>query len=275
MKKKLLMSMLGMMMLMSMFTLVTAQPPFEQSIALNKNIQLEVPVIEYVEQGTNWKFHVHPYNVSDGLFIPQSEISYCTIHLYSPVDGGHLIEANMSADSNGIDWEYEVEGGNFTEAGQYAVLMYCEVEDDIGGFFEYGFDVLPNGFNGVLTEAQAILYGFVLMLLGLFLFLAISGVRKAVSAEWLIGYICLSYVVLYLIISVLWILAGNYLLGFTMLENVLFMAWFIMGIGFLPFVIVLSLYILGKEAKAALEQNYIKQGYTPEEARELSKKNKR
>jgi hypothetical protein len=275
MKKKLLMSVLGIMMLMSMFSLVAAQPPFEQSLALDKSIQLEVPVISYIEQGKDFKFHIHPHNVTDGLLIPQSEISYCMIHLYSPVDGGHLIEANMTPDSNGIDWEYEVLGGNFTETGQYAVLLYCEVEGEIGGFFEYGFDVLPNGFNGNLTEAQAILYGFILILLGLFLFLAINGVRKAVSAEWLIGYICLSYIALYLIMSFLWLLTKTYLIGIPALESIMFMAWFIMGIGFLPFVFVVSIYILGKEAKAALEQNYIKQGYTPEEARELSKKNKR
>lgn len=135
------------------------------------------------------------------------------------------------------------------------------------------FSINPAG--AAFTIAQAILYGFILVLLGLFLFLSIHGVRKAVSAEWLIGYICLSYLVLYLIVSVLWILTKNYIIGFPMLESVLFMAWFVMGIGFLPFIIIVSLYILGKEAKATLEQGYTKQGYSREEAKELSRKNKR
>ena len=134
---------------------------------------------------------------------------------------------------------------------------------------------LINPTGSELTIPQGIIYGFILILLATFLYFTIYGIRHAESAEWLIGYICLSYVVLYLILSVLWILTKYYLWAFPMLESTLYMAWFIMGIGFLPFIMVVSLYILGQEAKAVLEQNYIKQGHTPEEARELSRKNKR
>ncbi len=137
-------------------TFIQAQPPFEQSLNLDKGIQLEIPIIESIEQGKDFKFHVHTHNVSDGLLIPQSEILYCSFHLYNTANGGHLIEDNMTADSNGIDWEYEVAGGNFSEIGQYAIVIYCEVEDEIGGFFEFGFDVTKNG--KMFYIAEAILY---------------------------------------------------------------------------------------------------------------------
>ena len=134
------------------------------------------------------------------------------------------------------------------------------------------FTITPTGTD--FTIPQAIAYGFLLILLGLFLFFSIYGIKKAVSVEWLVGYICLSYLTLYLIIAVIWIISKNYLWSFPMLENILFMTWFVMGVGFLPFIFVISLYILGKEAEATLQKEYMKQGYTREEAKGLSKKKK-
>ena len=43
----------------------------------------------------------------------------------------------------GIDFEYTVAAGNFTTIGQYAVLLDCQ-DTNVGGFFEYGFDVVPS-----------------------------------------------------------------------------------------------------------------------------------
>ena len=165
-----------MFLLLFSVSLVSAQPPFEQSIILDKAIQIEVPVIESIQQGQNFKFHIHPYNASDGRLIPQANIYYCTIHLYNPVGGGHLIESNMSADSNGIDWEFEVEGGNFSEVGQYAVLFYCEVEDEIGGFFEHGFYVTKTGkmFNTSESLVYFILAFGVLILFALSFYFMIA-----------------------------------------------------------------------------------------------------
>lgn len=273
MKKKLYLSILGMIIFLSMFTLVSAQPPFQQSTIVSTGIDIETPIIEYLEVGEDFEFHLHAHNASNGLHLTNSTTS-CIAHIYSGNAGGHhIIEAVMEFDENLFDFEVEVDGGNFSEEGQYAVLLYCEVTGQIGGFFEYGFEVTETGSE--FTIPEAILYGFILILLATFLYFALYGIRNAVSSEWLIGYICLSYIVLYLVLSVIWILSKNYLWTFPMLENVLFMAWFIMGIGFLPFVFVISLYILGKEAKASLEEDYVKQGYSREEARELSRKNKR
>ena len=49
----------------------------------------------------------------------------CFLHLYSPNGGGHLVEEMMGFSSNGVDFDLEVLGGNFTELGQYAILFYC------------------------------------------------------------------------------------------------------------------------------------------------------
>ena len=48
-----------------------------------------------------------------------------------------------------------------------------------------------------------------------------------------------------------------------------------MGFGFMPFIIIVSLYIVHKGIKDNLEKEFISQGYTKEEAHEMSKRRKR
>ena len=109
----------------------------------------------------------------------------------------------------------------------------------------------------------------------MFLFFSIKGVQKTEEGSWLIFYISLTYVLLYALIGICYLLAGDYLWATPIIESILYIVWFVMAVGFLPFVIVLSLYILGKEAKAVLEEDYMKEGYSREEAKDLSKKHKR
>jgi len=79
----------------------------------------------------------------------------------------------------------------------------------------------------------------------------------------------------YAIIGFIYLLAYNFLWFTTIFTNILYMIWFIMGIGFLPFVIIITLYILGQEARAVLEKDYMNQGYSRDEAKTLSKRKKR
>ena len=126
-----------------LISFVGAIPPTQTNTIIDSGIDVESPIISVHTQNESFKFHVHTYNSTDGTRFTNETIS-CFIHLYSPTNGGHLIEENMSFDSNGIDFEYEVAGGNFSELGQYAVLMDCE-DTVIGGYIEYGFDVTANG----------------------------------------------------------------------------------------------------------------------------------
>jgi len=182
---------------------------------------------------------------------------------------GTVIFLGTSMDQIGQEFTY-----NFSseELGKYYFRTCADPRGNEMCERDY-FIINPTGSE--FTIAQGILYGFLLILLGVFLYFSIYGVKNADSAEWLIGYICLSYVVLYLVISVIWILSANYLYTFPMLGNVLYVAWLVMAFGFLPFVIAVSLYIMGKAAEATLEQDYLKQGYSKEDARELSRKKKR
>lgn len=275
MKKKISLAILGMIMLFSMFSIVSAEPKPTVVNSGPEGLQIFYPSFDEVKKDSQFSLHVHVSNISNGFPLLNTQAD-CFLHLYNS-SGSHTFESGpLKKDSNG--WDHEIfldsNGGNFSDLGEHAFYIWCNnTAWSLGGEARGTFTVTPTGYE--LTIPQAVTYGFIILLLGLFLYFTIYGIRNAISAEWLIGYVCLTYVVLYLIISVLWILAKSYLWAQPMLEGILFMAWFIMGIGFLPFIMVISMVILGKEAKAVLEQKYIKQGYSPEEARDLSRKNKR
>lgn len=149
----------------SMFSFVSAVSPFIQQTEKGVGILVEVPIKSAIKQGEDWMFHIHIYNATDGTRMT-NESANCMFHLYDPLDGGHLIEANMSFDSNGIDFEYTVLGGNFTTVGQYAVLIDCQ-DTTIGGFFEYPFYVTLSGEESQIVQSipysAFLLFLFILM----------------------------------------------------------------------------------------------------------------
>ena len=132
---------------------VSAQPPFQVTETINKGIQIQAPVIQYHEIGQDFEFIIHAHNGSDGLILQNDSIN-CTIHIYKD-NGKHIVANNMIFKAGfDLDFDLEVDGGNFTEVGQYSVIFYCESIGEIGGFFVYGFDVtytgdpIPTGFDG-------------------------------------------------------------------------------------------------------------------------------
>lgn len=128
-----------------------AQPPFQETTTIRSTgIEIEVPIIETHKIDTTYNFHIHAHNASTGLLLA-NDTTNCTIHLYKS-DGNHVIQERMSFDNNSIDFEFEVDGGNFTEAGQYAVVFYCEAEER-GGFFEHPFMITNEGNKLTLSDS--------------------------------------------------------------------------------------------------------------------------
>lgn len=155
-----------------MISFSVAQPQFQTSASSSKSIIIEMPVVENQKLNTNFTYHLHAHNSSDGKLLPYSVIDYCTIHMYNPSDGRHLIQDNMSQNGNGFDWEYLVLGGNFSEANKhYAVYTYCEVNSSIeslGGFFEFSFEVTNEGTQLSLWDSIVRMF-LLLFFVGIFL----------------------------------------------------------------------------------------------------------
>ena len=178
MKKKISLAILGMIMIFSMFSLISAVPPVQTNTIIDKGITIESPLPITIKTGQDYTFHIHAYNATDGVILFDPDI-HCIIHIYNKI-GNHVIEANMTPDSNGVDFQYLVLGENFTESGHQSVLYDCQ-NTNIGGFLQIHFDITPSG--ELFEISQAILYGFILVLLGLFLFFSISGIKNAISEK--------------------------------------------------------------------------------------------
>lgn len=133
--------------------------------------------------------------------------------------------------------------------------------------------ITPNGSG--LTGGVAALLIFFLTVTFIILWLGIVGINKAVKGEWQIFYVCLTYVSLFCLFFLLWIISKNYLYDLQFLESLFWIVWLVLSILFFPFVIFVSLYIMKKQSEKLLVEDYQKQGYSKEEAQELSKSHKR
>ena len=96
---------------------ISAQPPFQQTTIIGTGIEIEAPIVEFIEVGQTFNFHIHPHNASDGLLIPQGDIDYCTIHVYDNT-GAHIVEENMTADSNAVKATFRLPD-NSEESGYF------------------------------------------------------------------------------------------------------------------------------------------------------------
>ena len=206
----------------------------------------------------NEEFEITNYcNSGDCSYMNLSSITY---------PNGTVFYINEQMTKTGQEFNYSFKSDL---SGTY-YFQTCANPEGVFTCEKDNFSLNPNG--NLLNIEMSVLYGFVFLLIGMFLFFSIAGMRKTESGGWLIFYICLTYILIYALMGILYLITGDFLWATPIIPNILYIVWFVMGIGFLPFTIVMALYILGKEAKAALEQDYMKQGYSREEARDLTKK---
>ncbi len=198
----------------------------------------------------------------------------CSVYMWSPdskriyalVGNEQLTSTSPTAKRGMINASF------INETGEHPWFVGCE-GPVFGGCFEGTLDVTPTGDE--LSLEQTLLYIFLLTALSILLAFSIYGINKAENGAWQIFYICLSYVILFSGTFILWLISNNYLYGIPLLEKILWIIWIILGVMFLPFLIGVSSYILKKEAEEMEAAELVKQGYSPEDAREMSKKHKR
>ena len=142
-----------------------------------------------------------------------------------------------------------------------------------GDVYVNDFEITPSGV--VLDIQQSLLFLALFILFLLFLVGGIYGLSNSVSGAWSIGYICLAWISLFCIFFISWYFSVNYLWAAPILTSIFWILWFTMGVCFLPFIIILSIYIIGKGVKENLEREFVGQGYSREEAKDMSKRRKR
>lgn len=225
---------------------------------------------QIISQNEDYLFSTHIYNSTSGTPLSNTS-SYCAFHLYD-FNGNHLIADNsIDFGINIYDFYLNINAANFSEAGIYPYVYACFTNDNkASGVCSGSFNVTPTGED--LTTQQVYLILFVLSLIFILLAFSIYGINRAEKGEWQIFYVCVSYILLFCLFFLLWSISKNYLYEIPTLERIFWIIWLVMSIMFFPFLIFVSSYIIKKQAEQLMKDDLMKQGYTSEEAKELSKR---
>jgi len=141
---------------------LAAQPITTQIFTGDEGFEIKYPLFPSIKQGENFEFEFHVYNKSNGL--PIIEGISCDFHLYNGSDDTHLIDNLQSTATTHIyDYDFDVNGGNFTEIGTYSYIIGCN-DSKIGGFASVQFEVTP---GGRLIVSQNYYIPMILFILGM------------------------------------------------------------------------------------------------------------
>ncbi len=257
----------GIFLVMSLFLIssVSAQQPSDTQTNININIglQIEFTQVNFLKNGKSHLFNAHVFNISTGERVSNSTTD-CTFHLFDNLGEHQIDQVPMTYSSEGLDWDYNVTGNNFTRNGDYSFLVVCN-SSNIGGFLSKGIVITQTGEELLIQES--ILYIFLsifvmfLFLLSLFLTFKTPYSHTTNETGEIIKLARLKYVKLGLImldyILMVWVL--NTLIGIS--ENFLTLTLFAGFVGFLfqtlnnlalpfgVFIIVLSLFEIIRDTK--------------------------
>lgn len=252
-----------------LISLVTAQPPGQQS-SIDRGLVLESAFFELHEQNKPLYVHTHVYNASNGIphYSSVANGIGCRYHAYSNNQNSEHIINNGTMSAYGVGWNSTIPANYFNETGKYSILIWCNNSLD-GGFIEYSFNVTPN--RSILDTPTSLIYIFILAILFIGLGFSIYSINKADKGEWQIAYICISYILLFSLTFMAWLISKNYLYELPILESTFWITWLTLSILFFPFILGISAYILKKQGEALLVADYQKQGYSKEDSLSMSK----
>lgn len=150
--------------LIVLLTLVNAQPPFIPSSS--EGLSIEPVNVQFIKEKQTYTFAVHVFNQSNG--VPINSGLSCYLHIYNST-GNHLVIMENSTPVHIYDYEFKVNGANFTR-GTYQAKFNCN-STVRGGAIELEFEVNPMGKETgtpeailyvILTIAILILFSIVL-----------------------------------------------------------------------------------------------------------------
>jgi len=267
MKNKLFITLIAFTLLLSF---VSAVPPVTTTQQFEKSYIIVDSPQTILKQNQFFQVNFFLYNSSDG-FLVDDTIVECVYYLANSSGMVVFYDSVPYDHTSGKygHWGIELTSANFSNSEVYDYGIKCN-STFLAGNTVGEYKVTPTGVE--LDIPTTIILILILGLLSILLFFSINGIKNAISGVWMIAYACLTYVMLYLIIGFLYLLSKYYLWYTSIFESILYIAWFVMGIGFLPFIIIIILYIIGQEAKAVMNKDFMSQGYTRDEARELSKR---
>jgi len=147
-------------------TSVIAQP-FQESDT--GSLSISFPKESYFDIDETFDFHIHVFNSSGHLLLNNE--ADCLLHIYNTT-GNHIVQANMSKDSNNIDLYYEINKSFFNCVGEYTFITSCNSSNE-GGFtsgsaigLKGGYKSSPNS-NNLISIIGIGIFCFVLIILSM------------------------------------------------------------------------------------------------------------
>lgn len=150
--------------------LISAVPPITQVQQFTDGYVIQVPQDNILKLKQDYTFEFHVNNISNGAPI-NSGIS-CNFHLYNS-SGNHQLSLINSIASSDLDYNFLVNGNNFTEIGNYYYYISCN-SSALGGYRAIGLEITSQGDE--INTSQSLIYVILLIinLLFLALFLILS-----------------------------------------------------------------------------------------------------
>lgn len=252
-----------------MFTSVISASQIFQTNLGSQGIQIYYPAFDAIKYNSSFNLFIHTSNISNGWAFNNTQVD-CYLDLYNTTGDETLSRTLMEKDSNGWDHVLFVDGGNFSDIGQHAFYIQCNrTVEGLGGQANGVFDV--NNSGEILLTSVAIIYiGFLslmVIVMIFFIFLAFY----VIDIKWKVGFASVTYLMALTFITACWMLSYDYLLlnYLTVIFEILF---YVAIIGFFPFIIILSLYLITQALFAQSVEEFVNMGYTREEAIKKLKK---
>lgn len=259
--------MLGIVVLFFIISFVSAIPP--QTIVNTGDVGLNIfyPQLDYIKQNEDFTFHIHVSNISNGLSLPNTNIS-CSMHLYNTV-GLHTYEDGLNKDGNLWDHEITIMGGNFSDVGLHSFYIWCN-NSQIGGEAKASFSVTESGVE--ITEGRSILIIGLMGILFLFVFASLFALFSI--ENYMVKFISywISHVLMILISFVGWQIGVEGLLVGTALTGIFRIMFWIFLVGMFPMILLSIVWIFYIHAFNEHFQKLIDKGETPETAFAITNK---
>lgn len=143
---------LGLLCMMFMLALVSAVKPDQ---IIDSGCEIRTPTIDVTEINQDIVSHIHVINITTGSKnYLTNETTNCILHVYND-RGIHIIQGNYSWEAGGMEWEFPIDGGNFSKPEFYSFYIQCISIDSICAV-SGAIEATPTGTK--VSTPQAIIY---------------------------------------------------------------------------------------------------------------------
>jgi len=156
------------LMMILMISTVSAVKPLT-SVASDVGFSVEPTLKSAIRTGMDHEFEVHVFNISNGM--PVTSGISCYMHLYQE-DGNHIYEGVDHTVNHDFDYAFDLDGGNFTERGEYQAKFQCNSSE--GGAVEMFFIV--NDIGEELGTAHSIKFNSAMAFMMILFLMCFGGI---------------------------------------------------------------------------------------------------